>query len=120
MIIKQYFSGQSFLPTASHFQHPTQECGTLAPREPVTPSPTHLPLPTLVKNSASPAVNSSIQPAPSGFFCCLHPCSTRRTARARTSVSHSVILHGFLSFYPTLAQGCITCFPLTISLEPVF
>ena len=25
---------------------------------------------------------------------------------SHTSVSHSVVLHGFLSFFPTLAQGC--------------
>lgn len=61
------------------------------------------------KKSRQPAVNSSIQPSPSGLLCCLHPCSARRTARARTSVSHSAALHGFLSSSPTLAQGCITC-----------
>lgn len=68
-----------------------------------------LAFPYTLKNSASPAVNSSIQLSPSGLLCCLHPCSTRRTARARTSVSHSVGLHGFLPSDPALAQGCITC-----------
>ena len=34
-----------------------------------------------------------------------------------TSVSHSVVLHGFLSFFPTLAQGC---FPFFISIKSSF
>ena len=37
-----------------------------------------------------------------------------RSARAHTSVSHSVGLHGFLSFFPTLAQGCFSFFNLWV------
>ena len=39
----------------------------------------------------------------SGFSQCSH-----------TSVSHSVVLHGFLSFFPTLAQGCFPFFSLWV------
>ena len=37
-----------------------------------------------------------------------------QSARAHTTVSHSVELHGFLSFFPTLAQGCFSFLSLWV------
>ncbi len=45
---------------------------------------------------------------------CRSPPFLRFSPCSHTSVSHSVVLHGFPSYFPTLAQGCFPFFSLWV------